>query len=145
MVSQRSAAARRHAAFGSGRGRARQHASRKSRDRRCYLNGAGATGEWAGRDGLVAGYGEGGWRFNAPAEGLRALRRDNGEAIVFRGGSWESGVVRASEIRIGGKAVVGQRQAAIADPTGGATVDAECRAAISAILGALRVHGLIEL
>ena len=111
----------------------------------CYLNGADATGEWAGRDGLVAGYGEGGWRLNAPAEGLRALRRDNGEPIVFRGGSWESGVLRASEIRIGGKAVVGQRQAAIADPTGGATVDAECRAAISAILGALRVHGLIEL
>ena len=83
-------------------------------------------------------------RFIAPVEGLRALRRDNGETIIFRSGAWESGVVRAVEIRVGEQAVVRQRQAAIPDPAGGATVDAEGRATISAILGALRAHGLIQ-
>ena len=110
----------------------------------CYLVGAGATGDWTGRDGMVAGYGEGGWRFIAPAEGLRAMRRDNGEAIIFRNGAWESGIVRAAEIRIGDEAVVRHRQAAIPDPAGGTTVDAEGRATVSAILGAMRAHGLIQ-
>ena len=93
---------------------------------------------------MIAGYGEGGWRFIAPAEGLRALRLDNGETIIFRNWGWENGIVRAAEIRVGDEAVVRQRQAAIADPAGGATVDAEGRAAISAILGAMRAHGLIQ-
>lgn len=41
------------------------------------------------------------------------------------------------------QAVVGPQEAAIADPTGGATVDAEARAAVVSILDALRNHGLI--
>jgi len=39
--------------------------------------------------------------------------------------------------------VLAAPQAAISDVAGGATVDAESRAAISAILGALRAHNLI--
>lgn len=110
----------------------------------CYLVGEGATGAWVGKDGMIAGDGEGGWRFVAPAEGMRALRRDNGEFLAFRNGEWEGGIVRASEIRVGDQAVVRERQAAITDPAGGATVDTEGRAAITAILAAMRAHGLIE-
>jgi hypothetical protein len=45
---------------------------------------------------------------------------------------------------IRGEQVVGARQAAIATPAGGATVDAEGRASITQILAALRQHGLID-
>ena len=89
-------------------------------------------------------HGAGGWRFIAPVEGMRAWRRDNGQAIAYRNGAWETGVVRASEVRIGDEAVVRQRQPAIADPAGGATADLEGRAAIAGILAALRAHGLIK-
>jgi hypothetical protein len=40
--------------------------------------------------------------------------------------------------------VVGARAAAIAAPTGGATVDSQARLAVSGILAALRSHGLID-
>lgn len=39
--------------------------------------------------------------------------------------------------------VIGEQGAAIADPTGGATTDAEARTSIGLILTALRTHGLI--
>lgn len=41
------------------------------------------------------------------------------------------------------EAVVADEQAAITDPAGGATIDAQARTAIIAILNALRAHGLI--
>jgi len=40
--------------------------------------------------------------------------------------------------------VVGSRVSAISSPEGGVTVDAEVRTAVSQILGALRMHGLID-
>jgi hypothetical protein len=46
-------------------------------------------------------------------------------------------------VSIGGVDVVGARRAAIPDPTGGTVVDSQARAAIGAILGTLRGHGLI--
>jgi hypothetical protein len=46
-------------------------------------------------------------------------------------------------VKVGGQQVVGSQAAAIASPSGGATVDAEARTAIDAILAALRAHGLI--
>lgn len=39
--------------------------------------------------------------------------------------------------------LIGTRQAAITNPTGGATVDAEARTAITAVITALEAHGLI--
>ena len=44
---------------------------------------------------------------------------------------------------IAGQQVVGSRLPAIAEATGGSTIDTEARAVIDAILGALREHGLI--
>lgn len=57
--------------------------------------------------------------------------------------------VHAGEIRIGpgttpAVKVLGTRQPAIANPTGGIAEDVESRAAIRSILVALRAHGLIE-
>ena len=42
-----------------------------------------------------------------------------------------------------GMQVVGPRQNAIPNPTGGTAVDSEARLAIAAILDALRAHGLV--
>jgi hypothetical protein len=44
---------------------------------------------------------------------------------------------------VGGTKVVGTQGATVADATGGATIDAEARAAINALLARLRTHGLI--
>src|SRR5436190_7808713 len=59
----------------------------------CYLVATGATGAWAGQDGALATFTEGGWRFVAPIEGARVLDRTSGQMMVRRGGSWEAGVV----------------------------------------------------
>ena len=52
--------------------------------------------------------------------------------------------VRGSVLVLEGSQVVGTRRQPIASPTGGATMDAEARAAIEQVLSAMRLHGLIE-
>ncbi len=111
----------------------------------CYIVGDGGTSDWAGEEGTMAGFSEGGWRFVEPPDGMRVLVLSTGETMVRSNGSWEAGIVRASEIRVGDQAVVRTRQPAIANASGGATVDAESRAAIAGILSALRAHGLVEI
>ncbi len=103
----------------------------------------GASGAFAGREGSLAGWSVGGWRFVAPVEGMRLTERTSGVELAYRGGAWTSGSVRASEIVIAGQKVVGARGSAIADASGGTTVDTQARAAVAQILAALRSHGLI--
>jgi hypothetical protein len=110
----------------------------------CFVVAAGATGAWAGQDGALAAYTDGGWRFVAPIDGACVLDRVSGQNMVRREGAWETGIVRAQEARINGQPVLRERQAGIADPTGGAVVDAECRSAVAGVLAALRLHGLID-
>jgi hypothetical protein len=62
---------------------------------------------------------------------------------TYRAGAWELGQIRGSARVLGGQQVVGSRSGAIASPTGGTSVDSQARAAIDAILSALRQHGLI--
>ena len=81
--------------------------------------------------------------FARGVEGLRALDRVTGETLLRHNGNWEAGIVRAREVRIDGQTVVRERQAPISTPSGGATVDVECRAAVAALLAALQAHGLI--
>lgn len=109
----------------------------------CYLVATGGSGAWAGQDGALACFTEAGWKLVAPIEGMRVLDRSTGQMMLRREGAWESGVVRAQQLRISGQVVVGPRQAAIPDPAGGSVVDAECRTALAAVLAALRAHGLI--
>lgn len=109
----------------------------------CFIVGASPTGEWAGRSNHVAGWTAAGWRFAAPVEGMTVHVRSSGETACYRAGAWELGRIRGSELMIGGDKVVGARAAAIAAPSGGTIVDSEARAAIAAVLAALRGHGLI--
>lgn len=53
-----------------------------------YGVGVGATGTWAGRDGEIAAWTEGGWRFSVPAEGWLGWDKFSGHPVVFRAGNW---------------------------------------------------------
>jgi hypothetical protein len=109
-----------------------------------YLVGDEPTGAWSGNAGSIAGFTEGGWRFLAPPEGAQLLLRTTGETMVRRNGAWETGIVRAREIRVDGQRVLGTRQPPIDAPAGGSTVDEEARIALATVIAALRAHGLIE-
>ena len=112
-------------------------------DGACYIVGTTPSDAWAGHAQCLAGWSEGGWRFVDPVEGLRARIASTGEGAIFRQGAWQVGVIDASEVRVGGDAVVRGRRPAIPAPAGGTTIDPEARTAIGAILAALRAHGLI--
>jgi hypothetical protein len=82
--------------------------------------------------------------FARSEEGVSVFVKSAGIPATFRDGSWEVGALRASQLLIGDKQVVGSRAPGIASPARGKTIDAEARAALNAILDALRAHGLIE-
>lgn len=109
----------------------------------CWIVGAAPRGAWAGQTQALAGWTAGGWRFVAPRDGLQAWDEARRIPLRFSNGAWEAGVLRGEELHVGGDRVVGRRAAAIADPGGGATIDAEARATLSAVLAALRGHGLV--
>lgn len=109
----------------------------------CWIVGASPSGDWSGQAGAIAAWTGGGWRFVVPkpgmlvwviADGLWARRTDSG---------WLIGDIAAASFSVAGEQVVGAQQAAIGDPAGGATIDAEARAALAALLAAARAHGLI--
>ena len=110
---------------------------------RCYIVASGATGAWAGKTDQIAVATEGGWRFIASREGLRAVVASEGIDAVYRGSSWIYGDLRGSFVTVGGNQVVGGRGAAIPDPAGGTTVDSQARATLASLLATLRTHGLI--
>lgn len=92
----------------------------------CYLVADGASGTWAGHDAALAVWTESHWLFTPPREGARAYDLASGCFVSF-------------------SASVGwQRIAAPAPPIGGPTQDAEARAAIAAILAALRSAGIFS-
>lgn len=93
-----------------------------------WIVGPSPTGAWAGKPGHVAGHTAGGWRLIAPTDGMSLLVKSTGTFAVHSGGAW---------------AVGAQAAAAIGNPAGGTTIDTEARAAIAAMLAALRSHGLI--
>jgi hypothetical protein len=108
-----------------------------------WIIGAAPTGAWTGKAHQLAGWTGGGWRFVAPVEGMAAWVIADALRARYFGGGWVLGEEACAHLVIGGDRVVGPRQAAIAAPSGGSVVDAESRAALGAILTALRTHGLI--
>lgn len=96
----------------------------------CWVVGAAPTGAWSGEAGAIAMWTDGGWRFVAPRAGTAVWIVDEGLPARFVAGAWRRGLLA-------------EPSADIAAPAGGATVDTEARAAIAAILAALRQHRLI--
>jgi hypothetical protein len=109
----------------------------------CYIIGSSPTGDWTSKPQYVAAFTSGGWRLIPPIEGMALYVKSNDQWATYRSGSWEIGAIRGATVIIGGKQVVGNQAAAIADPTGGSVIDTEARAAVSQLLLALRQHGLI--
>lgn len=89
----------------------------------CWLVDDSATGDWTGHEGEIACREAGSWIFLMPRDGMRLLNRATGQMMLYRGG-WS--------------------MAATPDaPSGGATVDAEARAAIATLLEALSDAGIL--
>ena len=82
--------------------------------------------------------------FARSVEGMTVFVKASAQPATYRAGTWEYGQLRGSSLILGGQQLVGGRGAAIASPSGGATIDSEARTAIGLILVALRQHGLIE-
>lgn len=108
-----------------------------------WIIAAGAEGQWVGKSGQLACWTDGGWRFSVPVAGMAVWVIDHGLHARWTGSAWSTGPWPTAGVTCDGVQVVGARQPAITAPTGGTTVDAEARAALSAVLNALRNHGLI--
>ena len=111
-------------------------------DRKLLHVASSPSGAWSGHAQQLAAYTSGGWRFTAARDGLNAYVRSSGSTAVYHDGAWEIGTLKGSQVTVAGQKVLGSRSAQITAPTGGATVDAEARAAIGQILTAMRTHGL---
>lgn len=108
-----------------------------------WVVGAGSSGAWAGQADALANWTEGGWRFHRPAAGMRVTVRGPQVDARWNGTAWVVGEVRCERVVVAGLPVLGARQAAIADPAGGTTVDVQARESVAGILAALRAHGLV--
>lgn len=108
-----------------------------------WIVGAVPTGAWSGKAKHLAAWTGGGWRFVAPLDGMAVYIVADALTARFAGGVWVLGEEVCAHVVIGGDRVVGPRQAAVASPTGGAVIDVESRAALTAVLAVLRTHGLI--
>lgn len=110
-----------------------------------YIVATSPTGAWVGKAKTVALYYNGAWRFfpgfdsngsqiapGARHEGMRVWNQALNALEVFDGTNWVAKYLLAA----------GQ-QTAVADATGGATVDTEARTAINSLLARCRTLGLI--
>jgi hypothetical protein len=111
---------------------------------RSWLVDEGATGAWAGKDGALASWTAGGWRFVSPVPGMLVWNIDAGYRLHWTGSAWSDGSLSATALVIAGQQVVGPRLPEVPSPSGGTIIDAKARAAIDAVIETLKSHGLIE-
>lgn len=109
-----------------------------------WIVGPEAGGIWAGKADNLATWTGGGWRFVAPVPGMTVWRLDAGCHCYWTGTAWSDGDWPIAALTISGQQVVGPRLGTVPSPSGGTTIDAEARAALDAVIVALRTHGLIE-
>ena len=112
-------------------------------DGQCWIVGEAPVGAWTGQADMIAAWSAGGWRFLRGCEGMLLWSRNDALPVRRLTGAWIMGDVHGMRLVLGGHQVVGARQPAIANPSGGTSVDAEARAAVSLVLEALRTHGLV--
>jgi hypothetical protein len=60
-----------------------------------YIVAAAASGVWSARDGEIAAFMDGGWRFHAPKEGFAAWIADEEAWAVFDGADWQFAITGA--------------------------------------------------
>lgn len=111
-----------------------------------YIVATSPTGAWVGKAKCIAVYYNGGWKFwpgndsngtqitpSTRHEGMRVWDQNLNALQVFDGSSWGAKYLLAAGI-----------QSAVADASGGSTVDAEARTAINSLLSRCRTLGLIS-
>lgn len=89
----------------------------------CYRVTAPASGTWAGQADCIAVLVAGDWQFVAPAQGMALFDLARGHLLVFRSG-WTLAPCPLA-------------------PVGGSVIDTEARAALAALLAALRDIGIL--
>ena len=92
-------------------------------DGQMWLVAAGGSGAWLGQSGKLAARQAGNWLFVTPRDGIKLLNRASGQEIRYSG-TWKS-AVRPSL------------------PSGGTLIDTEARVALTAILAALTMAGIV--
>jgi len=110
----------------------------------CWIVGPAPNGVWAGQAGRIAAFTSGGWRFLVPFEGMQAWSVADNVHVRRDASGWVVGVVTATSVSVGGLQVVGARRPRVPAPAGGATVDAQARSAIAALISGLEAHGLFS-
>ncbi len=91
-------------------------------DGECWIIGANPQGDWAGREGDIAVFTASTWFFVNPQNGMAVF--DKAASVTRRwDGEWSAPAIPAP-------------------PTGGATIDAEARTAIGALMATLRNAGI---
>jgi hypothetical protein len=110
----------------------------------CWIVGTVPTGDWVGEAGKLAIWTAGGWRFSQPRAGMQVWLVESDAYAQWNGSAWVTGRLSGTAVEIAGQQVVGPRESAIGDVIGGSVIDDRARAAIAAILAALRSHGLID-
>jgi len=88
----------------------------------CWIVGDDANGDWFDHGGEIACFQSGMWLFGKPVDGMRIFDRSTGTMLFYRNGWAGVAPVHLAE--------------------GGATVDAEARAAIAQLVQALTTAGL---
>jgi hypothetical protein len=96
-----------------------------------WVVSAGASGEWSGRQGQLAVWTSGGWRFSMPVEGMVLMHRASGQLYRLWEGAYRPVLPLVAP------------PAAIAPPAGGMVVDVEARLAVADILARLETLGLL--
>ena len=89
-----------------------------------YIVATGATGEWSGHDGELAGWQAGAWLYQKPFIGCRAYDVSTGAVTVYDG-QWRSAQTPDS-------------------PSGGSTIDNEARSAIDTLILRLAELGIFS-
>lgn len=92
-------------------------------DGECWLIGTTPSGDWAGRADHLAMAQAGQWLFQPPLPGMRVFNRAAGHDLRYRDG-WSAAARPAAA-------------------TGGATVDAEARATLAALIDSLVAAGIL--
>ncbi len=88
-----------------------------------FLVAAPATGAWRGKENQLTCWDGQQWTFSPPVAGMRAFDKSTDRFLL-----WRDGWIAA---------------AAVAEPTGGDTVDHQSRAALGQLIGSLRDAGIL--
>jgi len=108
-----------------------------------YIVGARPVALWSGHADKLTTFDGQSWAFTAPRTGCLVWIGDEAIFSFYSGNRWSDGAWPAQGLQIGGRAVLTAAPSSAPAPSGGDTVDSECRAALNALIAALRNQGVI--